>query len=192
MQAWDSFPLNVIIRYLAGALRWGRQGSILEKCRGQTGWTQDTTSRCWKVTNLLSGDVALTLRDRLCSPAPIATLWLAAALPSPLAADHGHGGLPAVVAAATAFPQTPSLLLSFMPQLIHSLALAGCCGWAPSLARTLCGSLFLAGCVCVWGEREQRRALLLEREAFCFLPARIAPRPWGIIRQGLSPWAGQY
>lgn len=65
-------------------------------------------------------------------------------------------GLPAVVAAATALPQTPLLLLSFMPQLIHSLALAGCGGWAPSLARTLCGSLFLAGCACVWGGRGNR------------------------------------
>lgn len=86
---------------------------------------------------------------------------------SPLAVDHG--GVPAVVEAAAVFPQTPLLLLlSFMPQLIHSLALACCCGWVPSLVtHTHSVWQFISGWVCVcMGERKQRRALLLERDVF--------------------------
>lgn len=88
MQAWDSFPLNFIT--LAGAFRGANKdhiGEMQSTDRGDPGY-------CIKmlgVTNLLSGDIALTLRDRLCSPAPIAIFWLAAALPQPplLPADHG-------------------------------------------------------------------------------------------------------
>lgn len=119
------------------------------------------------VTSLPSGDTALVLPDRLCRPPPVPLSGWQPLCTSPLAVDHG--GVPAVVEAAAVFPQTPLLLLlSFMPQLIHSLALACCCGWVPSLVtHTHSVWQFISGWVCVcMGERKQRRALLLERHVF--------------------------
>lgn len=144
-----------MFHHLAGALRRGQQGSILEKYRGQQAGLRiphrDAGSykpSVWGHSSDTQGQAVQScphccfLAGSCFAPAPL--------LPT-MAVAADHGGVPAVVAAVAAFPQAPSLLLSFMPRLIHSLALAGCCSWALSLARTPCGSLFLAGCACVWG-----------------------------------------
>lgn len=143
------------------------------------------------VTNLLSGDIALTLRDRLCSPAPIALFWLAAALPQPpccrpwlcaCSCSSSHS-----LSLDSIAPPSHSCLSSFTPWRWQAAA----AGRSHSHALRV-AVYFWLGVRVYMGEREQRRALLLEREAFCFLLAGIAPGPWGLIRQGLSPWVGQY
>lgn len=162
VQAWDTTLLNVPARFSSVAPRRGEQGSVLRGNRRRK-------DKALSYQPSLGG----TFIRRLCSPLTSSgslSCWQRLH-PLPLVIDHG--GAPAVVAPGA----QPVCRLSRSPS--HSccssftlLALA-VCGWAPSLANTLCGNLFLAGCACISGRGSEGGILLLEGGAFPFQPVLL-------------------
>lgn len=194
VQDWDSLRLNVTARPFAGALRRGQQGFILEESEETQTELRMLHQDAWSHKPSLWGHSSDAHRQAE-QPSPMATCWLAAALPQPPGVDHGgqHAcscrGSRCWLLSFLRLHCSPSHSChsSFTPWLWHAAA----AGYRhSSLTRALCVAIYFWLGVRVDGRKETENSPPVRERCLLFLLASIAPRPYRIMGQGPSPWTG--